>query len=131
ALLRRSLRQPPPEERDSERPVGRVLLTLGGGDPNDLTSRFVGALRPLLGQVALDVVIGAGHPARASLLRRAAVEGFALHVSPPEMRPLFEAADVAVAAGGVTSLELASFGVPCVLVSVADNQRAIVRRLGE
>ena len=47
------------------------------------------------------------------------------------MAELMAAADLAIGAGGSTSWERCCLGLPSITVCVADNQRAVVERLGD
>jgi len=96
----------------------RTLLTMGGGDPAGLTGRMAALLGHALPRMVIDVVVGpfaekAELPPGGNLVT---------HRVPPSMRDLMRGADLAVAAGGQTTYELAATGTPAVLVSVADNQ---------
>ncbi|GAB4364327.1 MAG: UDP-2,4-diacetamido-2,4,6-trideoxy-beta-L-altropyranose hydrolase [Deltaproteobacteria bacterium] len=107
-----------PGRREVGGSVRRVLITLGGGDPGGLTADVVRWVRSALPETPLDVVVGplAEPPAIAP------ESGVSIHRSPDSMRTLMVRADLAVAAGGQTTFELAATGTPSVVVAVADNQ---------
>lgn len=125
AVLRPEFQQ----ARGGTRPVperaARVLVTLGGGDPDNVTERVLEALARV-GEPRLDVRVVAGpanphRPALERALRGAAFQGQLL----PEVREmpaLMTWADLAVAAGGTTCWEMLCLGVPLVLLILADNQ---------
>ncbi len=109
----------------------RVLVTLGGGDAGAATECVVAGLASLP-QADLEAVVllpaartgqkatvGAAD-ARIQLIE--AVDG---------VSSLMAWADVAVAAGGTTCLELAFMGLPALLLQLAENQRANVAALEE
>jgi spore coat polysaccharide biosynthesis protein SpsF len=107
---------------------GRVLVVFGGSDPAGLTP---GVCRGLLAAGAgtdVDAVIGPlvsdEVRGRAEEVAAASAGRLSLHSRLPSLAKLFAAADLAVSAGGITKYELALFGVPSVLVAVADNQVA-------
>lgn len=96
----------------------RVLITMGGADPEGYTQVAVAGARAV--ECELRVLVGASNPARERLARVLHPEEL---VEPVEdMAPVLAWADVAVAAAGVTAYELAFLGVPTLLVTVADNQ---------
>ncbi len=107
----------------------RLLITMGGSDPTGVTRRLVDAIA---GRSGLDVTVVIGSAARFDPLLLAAVERakFRLVTDPPSMPELMAQADLALAAGGSTSWELAFMGLPSLVVTLADNQRPIAEALG-
>src|SRR5207249_12203207 len=86
----------------------RILVTVGGGDPEDFTSRLVEWAVRALGAVEQAVVVGP-FSGRSEALRRAvdAAGGrVALHEDPKDIAALMLAADVAPCGGGQTVDEL-------------------------
>jgi spore coat polysaccharide biosynthesis predicted glycosyltransferase SpsG len=111
--------------RPARAEVRRVLVALGGATRAALIGTVAHAVHGALPGAALDVVVGPVGDGVDAV--RAAVEGLdrvTLRPSPPTLRPLMDAADLAVTAGGVTMLELAAVGVPVVGVSLTPNQDA-------
>jgi UDP-2,4-diacetamido-2,4,6-trideoxy-beta-L-altropyranose hydrolase len=126
-LLRRELRRASsrPMKGIAERPA--LLVTLGGADPAGLTLPVATALTRVLGaRVRLDVVVGGSVPDGKTLADRVAALGVAVtaHLDPLEMGGLMRRAGLAVSAAGGTIGELAAHGVPALVVTVAENQRA-------
>jgi len=103
----------------------RVLVTLGGSDPDNVTSKVIAALAPLH-EAEIVVVVGGSNPRLAELeaAGRTAQSTLRLVVDATNMPELMAWADVAVAAAGTTSLELAFMGLPALTFVLADNQRA-------
>lgn len=108
----------------------KVLVTLGGGDPDNATAKVLRALARLKG-VEATVVVGGSNPNRAAIeaLAESLGGGFKVVVGPANMPELMASADLAVSAGGSTSWELAFMGLPTVAIAIADNQRPIVQSL--
>ncbi|MDH3236924.1 MAG: hypothetical protein OEM47_00105 [Deltaproteobacteria bacterium] len=104
--------------RRIEGKVRRILVTMGGGDPLNLTPRAVRAIRSVLGDVHIDAVIGPFF----EMGRGLPVEEAMLHVTPKSLYGLMAGTDLAVTGGGQTTYELAATGTPAVVVTVADNQ---------
>lgn len=131
ALLRREFRQSPPLEDASAR-CERVLVTLGGSDPDNVTSKVIGALA-MLPDLEAKVIVGAVNPRRGALQQMCLATGGRITVVPPveQMTPLMDWAQLAVSAGGTSVLELASRGLPTVLIAIADNQTDICRTMHE
>lgn len=125
ALLRREFRGTAPR-RDAITPIERVLVTLGGSDPDNVTTKVIDALL-LLPQLHAKVIVGAANPRREELARHCLQAGGRIELLPPveNMVPLMDEAQIAISAGGTSVLELASRGLPTLLIAIADNQLAI------
>jgi UDP-2,4-diacetamido-2,4,6-trideoxy-beta-L-altropyranose hydrolase len=111
----------------------RVLVTVGGGDPDDLTSRLVGWTAAALGAVEQDVIVGP-FTARSEALRiavEAAAGRVALHEDPKDIAALMLSADIALCGGGQTTYELAATGTPALAIRLADNQTPNLTSLAE
>ncbi len=108
--------------------VRRMLLFMGGIDVIDATSLALDAVEAArLQSIPLDVVIGAGQPAREAItVRCAANPAWRLHIQTEKMAALLAAADLAVGAGGTTTWERCALGVPTLAVQLADNQRQVL-----
>ena len=103
----------------------RLLVTLGGADPDNVTTRVVEALAPVeRDTLEVRVVVGAGcahHDAIRRAVNRAGPR-FCLLRDVTRMSDQMAWADVAVTGGGTTCWELAFMGVPMVILILADNQ---------
>lgn len=106
--------------------VRRLLVFLGGGDPDNFTAVVLQVIggSGLGDRLDLDVVIGAANP------HRQAIAGLCnelpcakLHVQTSEMADLMAAADLMIGAAGSTTWERCCLGLPAILVSLASNQR--------
>lgn len=113
-------------------PVQRVLVALGLTDVGGVTAKVVDRLRQRSGQLSFDVVLGGGAPSLKGLTRVAAHDPrITLHVDAQDMAELTLNADVAIGAGGSTTWERCTLGLPSVLVVLAENQRAAAQALAE
>jgi len=111
---------PPIEVRDE---VREVLLLFGGTDPNDLTARCLAWLDALPGDWRITVVSGPGYP-HADALRRfadGARHRVEVVVHTPIVSRYMARADLAITSAGRTVFELASLGVP--MVVIPQNER--------
>lgn len=116
------LREPP---RPTARLVERGLISLGATDPYDITSMAIEAFRCSGLALQLDIILGAGAPHIARVMKEAAnfANGEAkVHVDVSDPASIVRHADIAIGAGGVSSLERCCLGVPSLIVSLADNQ---------
>jgi UDP-2,4-diacetamido-2,4,6-trideoxy-beta-L-altropyranose hydrolase len=112
----------------------RILVSMGGSDPQNHASRAIDALERLANRgFVATVVVGAANP-RVEMLRRRARESTAditvLH-NVEDMPALMRDADLAVAAAGTTVWELAYMGVPMLLGSTVEAERVLARRLAD
>lgn len=96
----------------------RVLVTMGGNDPDGLTDAVPAALNRIEDPIQPVLIVGPGyrrHPQLRDTLMRT-THPWEVHYAPREIAPLVATADVAVAALGMSAYELAAAGVPSVLV---------------
>ena len=114
-------------------PVARkVLVTLGGGDPDNVTLKVILALQQVeVEELEVVVVVGGSNPHYEELLATVQISGvsIALLRNVTNMPELMAWADVAIAGGGSTCWELAFMGLPSLLLILAGNQRGIVEKL--
>jgi len=108
----------------------RLLLSLGLTDLGGITERVIRLIEPQLGDLNVDIVVGGGAPSLATLQGMAAGDRrIRLHVDTRDMAALIAAADIGVGAGGVSTWERATLGLPSISVVLADNQRNLARAL--
>jgi UDP-2,4-diacetamido-2,4,6-trideoxy-beta-L-altropyranose hydrolase len=134
ALLRREFRQWQGWTRKISPVAQKVLVTLGGSDPDNVTLKVIQGLQRVDVQgLEAVVVVGGSNPHYEKL--QAAVDAspfpISLERNVTNMPELMAWADVAISAGGSTTWELAFMGLPSLVLVLADNQRAIAEKLGE
>jgi len=113
-------------------PVGRALVSLGLTDVGGITARVVERLRPRIGEIGLDIVLGADAPSLAGLTKVATRDPrLMLHVDTPHMARLTAEADIAIGAAGSSVWERCTLGLPSAVVVLAENQRPAARTLAE
>jgi UDP-2,4-diacetamido-2,4,6-trideoxy-beta-L-altropyranose hydrolase len=109
-----------------------LLVSLGLTDVEGITGRVVQALRPHIGEMILDVVVGDAAPSLPALREQAKTDcGLRLHVDSHAMAELASQADLAVGAGGGSVWERATLGLPTVTVILADNQRPMIQAMDQ
>ena len=126
-LLRREFAQWLEWERSIPPAARKLLVTLGGSDPDNVTRGVIEALdRIAPREWDIVVVVGGSNPHCESL--KAAVQTararFHLKHNVADMPDWMAWADLAISAGGSTTWELCCLGVPTVLIVLADNQEA-------
>ncbi len=132
ALLRREFQRIPRGSGAIHGRVRRLLVTLGGADPNNRTERVLRAcLKGGCADCEIDVVIGPANRHAGALHEAAqtATRRVVLHASPRNLPELMARCDVAISAAGSSVYELAYFGVPMLLLVTAPNQRTSARYL--
>lgn len=116
-------------------PALRLLVSLGGVDAANITSRVLAALdaATLAPGAAVTVLLGQTSPWIASVRAVAAGSRWPVdvRVGATDIAQLLLRTDLAVGAAGGSSWERCAVGVPSIAVVVADNQRAPARTLRE
>ncbi|MBK8136736.1 MAG: UDP-2,4-diacetamido-2,4,6-trideoxy-beta-L-altropyranose hydrolase [Chloroflexi bacterium] len=131
ALLRREFRYWCGWRRPTINSVEKLLLTLGGSDPNNLTEQILTLLEDHYQTLSIRVITGSGNLHYGSLKQRAQQSSHrvTVHQNVSDMPEQMAWADIAISASGTTVWELIFMGLPTVLVIAADNQREIAERL--
>ena len=131
-LLRKAFRVLAGMERSAESVPNRVLVTLGGADPGNVTVKVLTALQLLdVSDLEVHVLLGATNPHQEEVV--AAARLLSCHVDVRtqvyDMPGQMAWADMAVCAGGTTCYELLFMGLPFVALVLADNQRRVAEGL--
>src|SRR5205823_3117472 len=95
----------------------RLLVTMGGGDAAGLAVKVVRALRPDP-PLSVAVVVGSAFPHMEALRAAASASPHAVRIEAaiPSLLPEWNAADMAVVAGGLTMHEALVTGTPALAV---------------
>ena len=127
ALIRREFMTYKRSPSGSPKGESNVLVTLGGSDPENVTSRIISALAAVSG-IRTRVLIGPANPRREQI---AAQLGQAMEMVDPgqEIPEVMRWADLAISAAGVTALELCYLGVPALLIILVEHQRGMAEGL--
>src|SRR5207249_7168378 len=110
-------------EREIARVEKKVLVTLGGSDPENFTSAVLRAMRLVdIDGVELIVVVGPGNPNGEMLEQEAAGSNGLTRLcrNVTNIPELMSWADVAISAAGSTSCALCFLGLPAALIDVAE-----------
>jgi len=131
-LLRREFWQWRDWQREVNPIASKILITLGGSDPDNVTLRVIQALN-LFNKDNLEiiVVIGGSNPHYEYLQKEVTDASLAISLqrNVSNIPELMVGADLAIAAGGSTNWELAFMGLPSLVITIADNQQAIASEL--
>ena len=131
ALIRREFLVTGKCQREPGRLASRILVTLGGSDPDNRTAVIIKGLQQLdRSELKVHVIVGAMNQHYEELVRQLGTdERFLLLRSVRDMATEYLWADIAVAAGGSSNWEMCYFGLPRLVVVIADNQRDIAEQL--
>ena len=114
-------------------PVGhRVLVTMGGSDPENFTARAIEALNTIEDDnLEVTVVLGGSNEHSESLehLTDGIRKKIIVHRNVSNMAELMARSDIAVSAAGTTCWELCFMGLPAVVIDLAANQKPIAQGL--
>ena len=119
-------------QREIPKVARKVLVTLGGSDPDNQTLKVVWALQQVdATDLEAVVVVGASNPHFRELQSAIRNPQFAIRLiqNVTNMPKLMAWADMAVSGGGSTCWEMAFMGLPNLTLILADNQRLIAERL--
>lgn len=112
--------------------AGKLLVTMGGADPNNITLKVMEALKILdHGDLEVTVVVGPANSNLEIIRREAGCLPFPsrVMVNVQNMPELMIWAEMAICSGGTTVSELAFLGVPCVVGAIALNQAYLLSGL--
>jgi UDP-2,4-diacetamido-2,4,6-trideoxy-beta-L-altropyranose hydrolase len=132
AMLRREFTSWREWKRETPTIARKVLVTMGGSDPENLTQRVVEAILSD-GDFETTIVAGGSNPHLAKLRQLVSNSGRAVQLleNASNMPELMADADVAVAGAGTTGWEMCFLGLPALLIVLADNQQGVADELGK
>ncbi len=132
ALLRKEFQRWQSWRREFPIHAHKILVTIGGSDPDNFTLEVIETLRirALRSDLHAIVISGGGNPNLRALERAvASCPAIELRSNVLDMPSLMAWADVAITAGGSTCWETACLGLPSMTVIMASNQEQGTRRL--
>jgi UDP-2,4-diacetamido-2,4,6-trideoxy-beta-L-altropyranose hydrolase len=115
-LLRREFRQET-ENKEIRQAGNRILVTLGGSDPENLTPRIADVLAHC-SDLEVTVIVGAGYD-KGHELQKLRASNLRVVFNPPNMAQFMKESDQAIIVGGGTLWELLSMG--CAVLSYSRN----------
>jgi UDP-2,4-diacetamido-2,4,6-trideoxy-beta-L-altropyranose hydrolase len=132
-LLRREFLKWQGWKREIPEVAQKILVTLGGADPHNVTLKVVQALQQVdIEGLEAVVVIGTSNP-HAKVLQEAIKQSHIptrLIHNARNMPELMAWADLAVSSAGTTVWEMVFMKLPIVLIVIAENQILIAQSLG-
>ncbi|MFA4823708.1 MAG: UDP-2,4-diacetamido-2,4,6-trideoxy-beta-L-altropyranose hydrolase [Methanoregula sp.] len=125
ALLRKEFLVWSGWRRDHKEVARKILITLGGSDPANVTLKVIEAVKEIdVSDLEVTVVVGGANQNFDRLCEAVNDQaGFRLIKNAENMPELMAWADIAISAGGSTCWELAFMGLPSCIIALAENQR--------
>jgi len=107
----------------------RILITMGGSDPDNETAKAVEAV--VMSKISwdhVDVVVGLGFRGHEKLsLAMAELNSCSLHVQTDQMAELMLQSDLAITSSGSITWEKCSLGLPSIVVESGENEAELAR----
>jgi len=131
ALLRLEFARAHRETPEIHEKIERVLISFGGGDPENATALCLRGLDKVGRGLRIDAVVGAAfehHGELEELIPTMACDVM-LHRDIDYIDRLMLEADLAFCAGGTTCWEIQCLGLPSIITVLAENQQAIAESL--
>jgi len=132
-LLRREFMKWRGWKRETPETGCKLLITLGGGDSDNVTLKVIHALQQLkINDLETIVVVGGSNPHFKEL--QSSIRNLPLTIrlkhNVTNMAELMAWADVAISSASTTVWELVFMGLPSLVLVLANNQRFIAELLG-
>ncbi len=111
--------------------VNRIFIMFGGTDPSNLNSKLYEAAKTLhlkYPNIVFDFVTGIGYDANAHGLYSLPDKKIYVHENVMKVTDYMKPADIAISSQGRTVFEIASLGVPAVIL--AQNNRELTHTFG-
>jgi len=124
ALLRTEFEEQRQKIRARNGQIRRILIFFGGSDGTNETEKTLTAIELAgLKDLYIDVVVGSANPHRRSIQERCSrFRNHHFHFQVSNMAELMAAADLAIGAGGATTWERCTLGLPSLVTVIAENQ---------
>ncbi|MGA7219873.1 MAG: UDP-2,4-diacetamido-2,4,6-trideoxy-beta-L-altropyranose hydrolase [Candidatus Sulfotelmatobacter sp.] len=129
AMLRREFRPLRDWRREVPACARKIIITMGGSDPGNLTKKAAEAIEKLADSLLETVILVGGSNPRSGAVGNSTgsdgKESIRFIVDATNVAELMAWADVAVAGAGTTFWEMCFLGLPSILLVLADNQQAV------
>jgi len=110
----------------------KILVSLGGGDFDNVTLKIIKALNKLnIDSKEVRIVVGMSNPHMESLKKASDLSPFNYTFcnSEKDIANLMAWADVAISGGGSTCWEIAFMGLPSLIIVLAKNQLQLAQKM--
>jgi|SaaInlStandDraft_4_1057021.scaffolds.fasta_scaffold16109_3 UDP-2,4-diacetamido-2,4,6-trideoxy-beta-L-altropyranose hydrolase len=105
-----------------------ILITLGGEDPEDLTSWLIKGLSDILSTNRVVIIVGPANPNLENIKKNVLIHVPHAQVifSPKNLSKYMIDAVLAITAGGITCYELAAAKVPQCMIALEEHQKSLI-----
>ena len=119
------------DEKIENNKVKKILVTLGGTDNDNFTLKILKLLESVDKNAEILVVLGPFNLFYDAIRGYIKETGLKIKLikSPENMAEVYLESDIAISAGGSSCYELAYFGIPNIIITIADNQLYIANEL--
>ncbi len=120
------------EYKNIEEQIKSILITFGGSDIRNITPRLIKILKTKFPNIIKKIIIGENYQ-NVKEIETVSDNRCELFYSPNSgrLREIMLSSDIAITAGGQTTYELASIGIPMITIAVANNQIKSVEKFTE
>jgi UDP-2,4-diacetamido-2,4,6-trideoxy-beta-L-altropyranose hydrolase len=131
ALLRQEFKKERMKTKIRTGNVRRILVFLGGGDPTNITMKALKAISLLnRDDIKIDVVVGSSNPHKEMLKEYCSkTTNLIYHLQTNQMASLMNLADISIGGGGSSTWERCCLGLPSIVITLADNQKLITKKM--
>lgn len=109
--------------------VKNILITLGGGDIDNITKEIIDILLVNYKNMKLNIVLGNSYKYKEFMLENYKYDNVNFYMNVKNMKDLMIENDIAISAGGNTLYELCVCGISTFAVIIADNQKQFVKEI--
>jgi UDP-2,4-diacetamido-2,4,6-trideoxy-beta-L-altropyranose hydrolase len=110
----------------------RILISFGGSDPSNETTKALSAIIDLGKKYKIDVVVGTNNPNKKQIMKLCSKFPFCEFYEQVEnISKYMKKADLAVGAGGSTTWERCCLGLPTIVASLSKDQKKITENLSK
>jgi UDP-2,4-diacetamido-2,4,6-trideoxy-beta-L-altropyranose hydrolase len=131
AMLRPQFQKARENLRKRDGGVNRILVFMGGSDPQNVTSKVLRAIHMLdRSDIAIDVVVGDLNQYHDEIrILTSKMPNTICYHNVEDMVNLMSSADLCIGAGGTTTWERCCAGLPTIAIILAENQKNILENL--
>ncbi len=131
-LLRKEFRPWRNWQREISAIGRRVLVTMGGSDPSNLTAKALDAIRELsIPNLEAIILVGGSNPHLCMIEKSIQSDSTRVIIDAANVPELMAWADVAVSGAGTTLWEMCFLGLPGILLVLAENQVEVAATAGK